>query len=332
MTESHTGASRRNRATKRMLTKVAVASAAAGLALGAGVAVATAVTYPPPSSPPPSSTTTTSTTTPSTTTTTTASSQNPSGTTSSSTGSTPSSVGVLTKFDAAHGTLLADNQSMSLYTLTNNGTAVPCTGQCAQFWPPFEAPAGATVSAPPGVSGVGTTPAADGNQQITFRGLPVYRFIRDKSPADTNGEGIQSFGGVWHLAVVRGPARLSAASVGGAPTPDGQGYWVVSANGGVFNFGDAGFFGSLGGIRLVAPIVAMAATPDGMGYWLVASDGGVFTFGDAGFFGSLGGTRLVAPIVGIRDTPDGHGYWLYGADGGIFTYGDAGFFGAGSGG
>ena len=66
--------------------------------------------------------------------------------------------------------------------------------------------------------------------------------------------------------------------------PDGGGYWLVAADGGVFSFGHAGFFGSMGGKHLDAPIVGIAATPDGGGYWLVAADGGVFSFGDAGFF------------------------------------------------
>ena len=92
-----------------------------------------------------------------------------------------------------------------------------------------------------------------------------------------------------------GGTHLNAPVVGMAPTPDGQGYWLVASDGGVFTFGDAGFFGSQGGTHLNAPVVAMAATPDGQGYWLVASDGGVFTFGDAGFFGSQGGTAPQRP-------------------------------------
>jgi sugar lactone lactonase YvrE len=103
----------------------------------------------------------------------------------------------------------------------------------------------------------------------------------------------------------------------------GPGYWLVAADGGVFSFGDAGFFGSAVGLPLAKPVVGMASTPDGHGYWLVASDGGVFSFGDAGFFGSAGGLPLAKPVVGMAPTPDGHGYWLVAADGGIFTYGDA---------
>ena len=59
-----------------------------------------------------------------------------------------------------------------------------------------------------------------------------------------------------------------------APTADGRGYRLVASDGGVFTYGDAGFYGSMGGRTLDAPVVGMAATPDGRGYWLVASDGG----------------------------------------------------------
>ena len=108
----------------------------------------------------------------------------------------------------------------------------------------------------------------------------------------------------------------------------GTGYQLVASDGGVFNYGSAGFFGSTGGLHLNAPIVGMAPTPDGAGYWLVASDGGIFNYGDAGFFGSAGALHLNVPIVGMAATPDGGGYWLVASDGGIFTYGDAAFHGS----
>ena len=120
----------------------------------------------------------------------------------------------------------------------------------------------------------------------------------------------------------------SAPIVGMAATPDGEGYWLVASDGGVFTFGNAQFYGSEGGVPLNAPIVGMAATPDGEGYWLVASDGGVFTFGNAQFYGSEGGAPLNAPIVGMAATPDGEGYWLVASDGGVFTFGDAQFYGS----
>jgi hypothetical protein len=106
------------------------------------------------------------------------------------------------------------------------------------------------------------------------------------------------------------------------------GYTEVAADGGLFNFGGAGFFGSIGGHALNAPVVAMAATPDGGGYWEVATDGGIFAYGDAGYFGSMGGKPLNKPIVSMVPTMDGRGYWLIASDGGIFNFGDAPFYGS----
>ncbi len=121
---------------------------------------------------------------------------------------------------------------------------------------------------------------------------------------------------------------LTRSIVGMAATPDGNGYWLVASDGGVFNYGDASFHGSTGAMRLNRPIVGMAPTPDGNGYWLVASDGGIFSFGDAGYYGSTGALHLNEPIVGMAPTPDGGGYWLVASDGGVFTFGDAGYYGS----
>jgi hypothetical protein len=107
-----------------------------------------------------------------------------------------------------------------------------------------------------------------------------------------------------------------------------NGYWLAAADGGVFSFGDAGFFGAAARLRLAAPIVGIAATPKGDGYWLAAAGGGVFAFGGATFHGSMGAVSLQQPIVGIASTPSGGGYWLVAADGGVFAFGDAPFHGS----
>ena len=116
------------------------------------------------------------------------------------------------------------------------------------------------------------------------------------------------------------PAQASSAGAGG--------YWEVASDGGIFAFGNAQFYGSMGGHPLNKPIVGMAATPNGGGYWEVASDGGIFAFGDAQFYGSMGGHPLNKPIVSMAAAPNGGGYWEVASDGGIFAFGDASFYGS----
>ncbi|MCL2393142.1 MAG: 3D domain-containing protein [Acidimicrobiaceae bacterium] len=147
-----------------------------------------------------------------------------------------------------------------------------------------------------------------------------------------NGPGqVASFGDApveGQPAATPGATAATNDVVGIARTPSGDGYWVATASGGVFTYGDAHFYGSAGNMTLDKPIVGIAATPSGHGYWLVASDGGVFTFGDATFHGSMGGQHLNEPVVGIAATPSGNGYWLAASDGGVFTFGDARYQGS----
>jgi hypothetical protein len=79
------------------------------------------------------------------------------------------------------------------------------------------------------------------------------------------------------------------------PDPNGVGYWLVAADGGIFAF-DAGFHGSMGGAKLNKPVVGMVAF--GNGYLMVGRDGGIFNFSDKAFYGSLGNPPS-HPIVSV---------------------------------
>jgi D-alanyl-D-alanine carboxypeptidase len=57
-----------------------------------------------------------------------------------------------------------------------------------------------------------------------------------------------------------------------APTPSGNGYWLVASDGGVFTFGDAPFAGSIPGAAFAATdVVALAPTRIGSGYWMASA-------------------------------------------------------------
>ena len=203
---------------------------------------------------------------------------------------------------------------------------------------------GAAVAVPVGNAGVvaSTSSTSAGGQVLAFGDArPFADPVPDRVAASA---GIASGDGLY-VVTDRGAVTpmgsapnhgsvswsLTAPIVDMTTTPLARGYWLVARDGGVFSFGDAGFFGSTGAMRLNEPIVAAAATPSGRGYWLVARDGGVFSFGDAGFFGSTGDIRLNEPIAASARTPSGRGYWLVARDGGVFTFGDARFHGSAAG-
>jgi predicted lipoprotein with Yx(FWY)xxD motif len=96
---------------------------------------------------------------------------------------------------AGVGSVLVDAKGFALYTFTNDGQAVPCTGTCATLWPPLVVKSGSVKSAR-GVSGLATAMG----RQVTQHGLPLYRYAGDGTAGQVNGNGINSFGGTWRVA------------------------------------------------------------------------------------------------------------------------------------
>jgi hypothetical protein len=43
-----------------------------------------------------------------------------------------------------------------------------------------------------------------------------------------------------------------------SPTPDGEGYWMMTSAGAVYNYGDASWLGTLNDIGLKAPITGLS--------------------------------------------------------------------------
>jgi predicted lipoprotein with Yx(FWY)xxD motif len=120
------------------------------------------------------------------------------------------------------GAVLVDSHKMTLYTLTNNGQAVPCDGQCAAAWPPLKTSAGSTPKPAKGITGIGVTGTGT---QVTADGLPLYRYSGDAKSGQANGEDISSYGGVWHVVKTSAPAASAkGSSSSGSSGSSGYGY------------------------------------------------------------------------------------------------------------
>lgn len=119
---------------------------------------------------------------------------------SGSTTSTSGSAIVLTTVNPKFGAILVDSEGMTLYHQTEEtGSGIVCIGSCTSVWPPLLSP----TASPRGIDLVATVRRPDGGLQLTYQGMPLYRFTGDHQPGDTNGHGE---GGVWVVAQVKTPS------------------------------------------------------------------------------------------------------------------------------
>ena len=121
----------------------------------------------------------------------------------------PASIGVA---GTGLGDVLVDRQGRTLYLFErDSGTMSACTGACAVNWPPLRVRGTPLAGSGVGPSDIGTTARPDGKSQLTYNGHPLYSFVNDKKSGDTNGEGINAFGGSW-FAVSPAGAKVAPRS------------------------------------------------------------------------------------------------------------------------
>jgi predicted lipoprotein with Yx(FWY)xxD motif len=111
---------------------------------------------------------------------------------------------------ASFGTILANAQGFSLYTLpTDHNGMSTCNAGCLQIWPALTVPSGTTPTSGPGVPGaVSTTMQSNGTDQVTYNGSPLYTYVGDTAPGQVNGSGLQGFV-VAKVTLASGPPTTS---------------------------------------------------------------------------------------------------------------------------
>jgi predicted lipoprotein with Yx(FWY)xxD motif len=115
------------------------------------------------------------------------------------------------------GKILVDSQGRTLYLFErDSGTKSTCSGACAIEWPPLRATRKPTVGNGANASIVATSARSDGEQQVTYNGHPLYLFSADQKAGDTNGQGVNAFGGLWYVLSSSGnEITMSTGSSGG---------------------------------------------------------------------------------------------------------------------
>jgi predicted lipoprotein with Yx(FWY)xxD motif len=120
---------------------------------------------------------------------------------------TSGAASVLSTKTSSLGTFLVDANGRTLYLWdADHGPKSTCSGACAQAWPPLTSTATPKASGAVKASLLGTTKRADGSNEVTYAGHPLYLFAGDTQAGQTTGQGSNGFGAPWWVVTPTGKA------------------------------------------------------------------------------------------------------------------------------
>jgi predicted lipoprotein with Yx(FWY)xxD motif len=98
--------------------------------------------------------------------------------------------------DKTLGNYLVDGSGNTLYWFTKDSpNTSACSGDCIKNWPAFAADSFVVPSAL-NAADFGTIARSDGTTQATYKGYPLYYWVKDKKHGDVTG---QNVGKVWYV-------------------------------------------------------------------------------------------------------------------------------------
>ena len=94
------------------------------------------------------------------------------------------------------GTVIVNSKGFTLYVfIPDHHRKVTCKGACAAIWPPLKVKVGQKPTA--GGAAKKKLLGLDG-RVVTYNHWPLYRYVSDKRPGQTNGQGVNDFG-AWYV-------------------------------------------------------------------------------------------------------------------------------------
>ena len=98
------------------------------------------------------------------------------------------------------GEILVDGAGRTVYAFTMDPMNDPtCYDVCADTWLPLLAKGDPAGGIGIDVSAARITPRRDGGNQVTYKGHPLYHYAGDKVDRGAGGQGLDLFGGEWHV-------------------------------------------------------------------------------------------------------------------------------------
>jgi predicted lipoprotein with Yx(FWY)xxD motif len=119
-------------------------------------------------------------------------------------GGTPAAITVKAT-STSLGALLTDGQGKTLYLFEKDQPGMSaCTGACLGVWPAFTVTGPVEAGSGVSMSMLSTIQRPDGTAEVTYSGHPLYYYVGDGNPGDTNGQGLNQFGAAWYVVSTDG--------------------------------------------------------------------------------------------------------------------------------
>jgi predicted lipoprotein with Yx(FWY)xxD motif len=90
--------------------------------------------------------------------------------------------------------ILTSSYGKTLYTFDKDQAGSgksECVSTCADNWPPVYVEPGIKIS-----GDFSVITRSNGQKQLTYKGKPLYFFVKDKNPGDKTGDNVNN---VWHV-------------------------------------------------------------------------------------------------------------------------------------
>jgi predicted lipoprotein with Yx(FWY)xxD motif len=120
------------------------------------------------------------------------------------------------------GKVLVDAHGRTLYLFKGDRPNVSRLSRAGlAVWPAF-----AWIGRPRAEGGaraasIGMIIGRSGRRQVTYNRHPLYYYVGDQGPGETNGQGLNQFGGLWYVLAANGNAITRAAKAPASQAPNG---------------------------------------------------------------------------------------------------------------
>ncbi len=109
--------------------------------------------------------------------------------------------------ETARGKILVDEAGFTLYMFTadkKHQDHCITVEKCTSFWPPVLVTGMPTAGEGVKSKFVSTTTLPGGEKQVTFKKKPLYTYVGDAMPGETDYIGAFEFGGYWYGLTAKG--------------------------------------------------------------------------------------------------------------------------------